>query len=34
MKYLSREYYADIVIFAGMLVNLVFVGLILYHVIF
>ncbi len=34
MKYLSREYYADIVIFSGMLVNIVFVGLILYYVVF
>ncbi len=34
MKYLDREYYADIVIFSGMLVNLVFIGLILYYVVF
>lgn len=31
MKYPDKKHYADIVIFAGMLVNMVFVCLILYH---
>jgi hypothetical protein len=31
MKYLDKKYYADIVIFSGMLVNLFFICLILYY---
>ena len=31
MKYLDKKYLADGVIFSGMLVNLIFVCLILYH---
>lgn len=31
MKYLDRKYYADIVIFSGMLVNVIFICLILYY---
>jgi len=31
MKYLNRKYYADIVIFFGMLTNVFFVCLILYY---
>ena len=30
MKYLDKKYYADIVIFSGMLVNAIFICLILY----
>ena len=31
MKYLSKEYLADGVIFSGMLVNVIFICLILYY---
>lgn len=31
MKFLSREHLADGVIFSGLLVNVVFIGLILYY---
>lgn len=31
MKYLNRKYYADIVIFSGMLTNVIFICLILYY---
>ena len=31
MKYLSKEYLADAVIFSGMLVNVIFVCLIMYY---
>ncbi len=31
MKYLDKKYYADIVIFSGMLMNVAFIGLILYY---
>ena len=31
MKYLDRKYYADIVIFSGMLMNVAFICLILYY---
>ena len=34
MKYLNKKYYADIVIFSGMLVNVIFICLILYYVVF
>ena len=32
MKYLNKKYYADMVIFSGMLMNAVFICLILYYV--
>lgn len=31
MKYLSKNYLADIVIFSGMLMNVIFICLILYY---
>lgn len=31
MKYLDKKYYADIVIFSGMLMNVIFICLILYY---
>ncbi len=34
MKYLSKEYLADGVIFSGMLVNVIFSCLILYYFVF
>lgn len=34
MTYLNKKYYADIVIFAGMLVNVIFICLILYYLVF
>jgi hypothetical protein len=34
MKFLSREYLADGVIFSGLLVNVLFIGLILYLYVF
>jgi len=30
MKYLSKKYLADSLIFSGMLVNVIFIGLIMY----
>ena len=33
MKYLDKKYLADMVIFSGMLVNVVFICLILYYVV-
>jgi len=33
MKYLNKKYYADMVIFSGMLMNVVFICLILYFLI-
>jgi len=30
MKYLNKKYYADMVIFSGMLVNVIFICLIMY----
>ena len=34
MKYLSKKYLTDGVIFSGMLVNVIFICLILYYVVF
>jgi len=31
MKYLDKKYLADVVIFSGMLVNVIFICLILYY---
>jgi len=33
MKYLNKKYYADMVIFSGMLMNAVFICLILYFLV-
>ncbi len=30
MKFLSRKYFADLVVFSGMLVNIIFIFLIMY----
>ena len=34
MKFLSKKYFADAVVFSGMLVNIIFISLIMYFYVF